>query len=109
MAASLSFYVDILGFKKADWGTENFSSVSRGNACLYLCRDGQGHPGTWIWLGIDGNIFELHKHLQSLGVTIKLPPTNFWWALEMHIQDPDGHVLRIGTEPDELKPFEPGF
>jgi hypothetical protein len=28
-----------------------------------------------------------------------LPPTNFPWALEMQVKDPDGNVLRIGSEP----------
>ena len=27
-------------------------------------------------------------------------PTNFEWALEMQVADPDGNVLRIGSEPD---------
>ena len=26
-------------------------------------------------------------------------------GLEMHIEDPDGHVLRLGTDPDESLPF----
>jgi hypothetical protein len=26
-------------------------------------------------------------------------------ALEMHVEDPDGHVLRFGTDPDYNKPF----
>jgi hypothetical protein len=28
-----------------------------------------------------------------------MPPTNFPWALEMHVEDPDGNVLRLGSEP----------
>jgi hypothetical protein len=36
--------------------------------------------------------------LQAKQVTILLPPTNFSWACEMRIRDPDGHVLRIGSE-----------
>src|SRR5689334_16454728 len=101
MARSLSFYVDILGFTIADWSDENFTSVSRDNKWIYLCRSGQGAPGTWIWIGFDGNIFDLYESLKSKGVSIKLPPTNFSWAYELHIEDPDGHVIRLGTEPDE--------
>lgn len=106
MSRSLAFYVDILGFINAEWRDENFTSVGRDNSGgLYLCKGGQGHPGTWIWIGIDGDIFSLHQQLISKGVTIKLPPTNFSWAYEMRVEDPDGHILRFGTEPNDKEPF----
>jgi catechol 2,3-dioxygenase-like lactoylglutathione lyase family enzyme len=105
MSRSLAFYVDILGFTNADWGDDNFTCVSRDKRSLYLCKGGQGSPGTWIWIGFDGDIFSLQQSLQSIGVAIKLPPTNYSWALEMHIEDPDGHVLRFGTEPNNELPF----
>ncbi len=105
MAKSLEFYVGILGFKNADWGDENFSSVNRDNTGLYLCKGGQGQPGSWIWIGFDGDILALHQKLISSGVTIKLPPTNFPYAYEMQILDPDGHVLRFGTDPSDDEPF----
>ena len=105
MSRSLAFYVDILGFKKAEWGNENFTSVGRDNSGIYLCKGGQGNPGTWIWIGFDGDIFSLHQQLISKGVTIKLPPINFSWAYEMRVEDPDGHILRFGTEPNDKEPF----
>lgn len=105
MARSLAFYVDILGFKKADWGNDDFTSINRDNTGLYLCKGGQGIPGTWIWMGFDGDIFELHHALKSKGVKIKLPPTNFYHAYELQVEDPDGHVLRFGTEPNKNEPF----
>lgn len=105
MAITLSFYVDILGFKNADWGDDNFTSINRDNTGLYLCRGGQGLPGTWVWIGFDGDIFSLHENLKEKGVIIKLPPTNFSWAYEMQIEDPNGHVLRFGTDPDNSEAF----
>lgn len=105
MALTLSFYVDILGFKNADWGDDNFTSINRDNTCLYLCRGGQGLPGTWVWIGFDGDIFSLHENLKEKGVIIKLPPTNFSWAYEMQIEYPNGHVLRFGTDPDNSEAF----
>lgn len=105
MAKSLGFYVDILGFKNAEWGDNNFTSVNRDNTGLYLCKGGQGLPGTWIWIGFDGDIFELHRKLKSKGVSIKLPPTNFPHAYEMQVLDPDGHILRFGTDPNDKEPF----
>jgi catechol 2,3-dioxygenase-like lactoylglutathione lyase family enzyme len=105
MNQSLAFYIDILGFKKADWGDENFTGINRDNTELYLCKNGQGFPGTWIMIGFEGDIFSLHQTLKSKGVKINLPPTNFYWAYEMRIEDPDGHILRFGTDPDEKTPF----
>lgn len=105
MAKSLEFYVDTLGFKKADWGDDNFTSINRDNSGIYLCKGGQGLPGTWIWIGFAGDILALNKQLTSKGVTIKLPPTNFSWAYEMQVQDPDGNILRFGTDPDDNQSF----
>lgn len=105
MAVSRIFYIDILGFREADWGDDNFTSIMRDSGAIYLCKGGQGNPGTWLWLGFDGDIFELHEQLKAKGVTIRQPPLNFSWALEMHVADPDGHVLRFGTEPNPNEPF----
>ena len=105
MNKSLSFYIDILGFKKADWGDDSFTSINKDNSGLYLCKGGQGVSGTWIWIGFDGDIFVLHEKLKSTGVTVKLPPTNFSWAYEMQVEDPDGHILRFGTDPNDKEPF----
>ena len=105
MNASRHFYKDILGFEEAVWGTDDFTSVNRDNAGIYLCKEGQGNPGTWLWVGFDGDIFQLHDQLKAKGVAIQQPPVNYSWALEMHIEDPDGHVLRFGTDPDYNKPF----
>jgi hypothetical protein len=53
MAASLKYYVDVLGFRNAHWGTELFTSVNRDGAGIYLCQGWQGAPGTWVWVGVE--------------------------------------------------------
>jgi catechol 2,3-dioxygenase-like lactoylglutathione lyase family enzyme len=105
MTVSRSFYKEMLGFNEAEWGNDNFTSISKDNSGIYLCKGEQGNPGTWIWVGFDGDIFKLHDELKAKGVRIKQPPLNFSWALEMHIEDPDGHVLRFGTDPNYNDPF----
>jgi len=99
MNTSRVFYKDILGFEEVEWGTDDFTSVNRENAGIYLCKEAQGNPGTWIWVGFDGDIFKLHDDLRAKGVKIRKAPTNYSWAMEMQIEDPDGHVLRFGTDP----------
>jgi catechol 2,3-dioxygenase-like lactoylglutathione lyase family enzyme len=98
MEASLRFYVGVLGFENARWGNEAFTSVRRDRAALYLCQGGQGRGGTWVWIGVE-DVEQLHEELKSRGVTVRLPPTNYPWALEMQIEDPDGNVLRLGSDP----------
>ena len=104
MTVSRHFYKDILGFDEADWGTDDFTSINRDESGIYLCKGGQGNPGTWVWIGFDGDIFKLHDELKERGVTIRQPPISHSWAMEMHIEDPDGHVLRFGTDPNYKEP-----
>jgi catechol 2,3-dioxygenase-like lactoylglutathione lyase family enzyme len=105
MAASRQFYMEKLGFREAEWGDDNFTSINRDNRGLYLCKGEQGNPGTWIWIGFDGDIFALYEELKTKGVKVKQPPTNHPWAIEMQIEDPDGHVLRFGTDPIDDQAF----
>jgi predicted enzyme related to lactoylglutathione lyase len=99
MQASLRFYVDLLGFQNVSWGTDDFTSVNRDRAGIYLCRGGQGAGRAWIWIGVE-DAAKLHEEYKARGVTIRQPPTNYPWALEMHVQDPDGNVIRFGSDPD---------
>jgi predicted enzyme related to lactoylglutathione lyase len=98
MQASLQFYVEVLGFSNAPWGTEDFTSVNRPEGGIYLCRRDQGRGGAWLWIGVD-DVETLHEQLKERGVAIRLEPTNYPWALEMHVEDPDGNVLRFGSDP----------
>ena len=101
MQAALRFYVDVLGFENADWGTEDFTSISRDRSAIYLCRGDQGRGGAWIWIGVE-DAQKLHEELKAQGVTIRDGPTNYPWALEFRVEDPDGNVIRFGSEPLDL-------
>jgi predicted enzyme related to lactoylglutathione lyase len=98
MEASLRFYVDLLGFRNAEWGNNDFTSVNNGRAGIYLCRGSQGRGGAWVWIGVE-DAAKLYESYKARGVPILLPPTNFPWALEIRVVDPDGNVLRLGSEP----------
>ena len=100
---SVDYYVQVLGFK-LDWSASGMVSVSRGGCSLMLCEGEQGQSGTWVWIGV-GDAEALFHEFRSSGATIRLPPTNYPWALEFHVEDPDGHVLRFGSEPDDGRPI----
>ncbi|HWY57656.1 MAG TPA: glyoxalase superfamily protein [Terriglobales bacterium] len=100
LAASIRFYVDVLGFK-VNWGGEEestFASVCRDGRSIMLSQGEQGHPGTWMWIGVE-DIEPLFAEYSAKGAKILEKPTNYPWAYEMKIEDPDGHVLRFGSEP----------
>jgi predicted enzyme related to lactoylglutathione lyase len=100
VSSSIRYYVDVLGFA-VDWGGEDASemaSVSRDGHAIMLCQGGQGQPGTWIWIGVE-DIEPLFERFQSQGAKVRQRPINHPWAYEMQIEDPDGHVLRFGSEP----------
>jgi len=97
LAVSLDYYVDALGFK-VDWQYPVFASISRGRCHIFLSEGDQGNPGSWVWIGV-GDAAALAEGLKSKGVPIRHPPTNYAWALEMQVEDPDGNVLRLGSEP----------
>jgi predicted enzyme related to lactoylglutathione lyase len=105
MVAAVKYYVDVLGFENASWGTEDFTSINRDRAGIYLCRGDQGPSGTWVWVGVEDAQL-LYEELRSKGAKIRHPPRNYPWALEFHVEDPDGNVLRLGSEPREDQPYD---
>jgi catechol 2,3-dioxygenase-like lactoylglutathione lyase family enzyme len=103
LAASLAFYLDVLGFR-IDWRGRQMASVSRDGKAIMLCQGEQGGPGTWVWIGVE-DVEPFYADLRARGdVKIVLEPTNYWWAFEFRIADPDGHVLRLGSDAKDDKP-----
>lgn len=100
---SAAYYVEHLGFH-VNFRTPGFISVARGKCCLFLCQGDQGHPGAWVWIdGVD--VDAVYAEYRASGAKIRHEPTNYPWALEMQVEDPDGNVLRIGSEPRAGEPI----
>jgi catechol 2,3-dioxygenase-like lactoylglutathione lyase family enzyme len=100
--ASLAYYVDVLGFR-LNWNAGGIASVTRDRCCVFLCEGDQTAATTWVWLGCD-DVDATHQELRAKGAIVRHPPTNYFWAFEMQIADPDGNVLRIGSDPKEGEP-----
>ena len=49
MGRAVDFYVDKLGFQNAPWGSDEFTSVTRDRAGIYLSKNSQGLGGAWAW------------------------------------------------------------
>lgn len=108
VAASLEYYTQALGFS-LDWKVPEdrapfFASVSRGRCGLFLSEGDQGHAGAWVWIdGVD--VEKVFEEFKASGAKIRNPPTNYEWALEMQVEDLDGNVLRIGSDPKKDEPI----
>lgn len=100
LEASLAYYTEVLGFEPADWNTGDFTSVGIGGCGMYLAEQAQGQTGAWVWIGVE-NVRPIYDLYVRRGARIRLPPTKFPHALEMQVEDPDGNVLRFGSDPDD--------
>ena len=97
LEASLAYYTRVLGFT-IDWRDRLFAQVTRGHAPLMLSQGDQGHAGTWVYVGVS-DADALLAEIQPRGAIIRHPPANYpWGARELHVSDPDGHVLRFGSD-----------
>lgn len=106
LAASIRYYVEALGFKLNWEGPGLFASVSRDRCSIFLCERDQGHPGAWTWIGVK-DTDSLAVEYRVKGARIRHAPTNYPWAYEMQVEDPDGNVLRCGSDSKKGQPFGP--
>jgi predicted enzyme related to lactoylglutathione lyase len=101
MARTVDHYVNVLGFNLADWSDEDFGSVTSGECVILLSHGSQGCPGTWVYISVE-DVDVLFEELKQTSADIVQDPTEKPWALEMCVQDPDGHILRFGSEPRDF-------
>jgi catechol 2,3-dioxygenase-like lactoylglutathione lyase family enzyme len=103
VSAAIEYYTGALGFRH-DWGTDGFASVSRDKATIFLCEGDQGHRGTWVWIGVN-DAAALEGEFRARGGKIRHACTNYPWALEMQVEDPDGNILRFGSDSIAGQPY----
>ncbi len=106
LARSIRFYTQTLGFQ-LDWGGaagDTICSVSRDGCRIMLAQDFGAALPAWVWIGLENAL--LFDEFAKRGATVKQPPRNFSWAYEMKLEDPDGNILWLGTEPRSDLPLE---
>ena len=102
--ASIAYYVNALGFKLRWRAGADFACVGREECAIFLTDDNQSQSRMWIWIGVP-DVRGLHRQYETSGAKIRNPPNNFEWAVEMQVEDLDGNVLRLGSDPEEDKPL----
>ena len=101
--AELEYYSTKLGFSLI-WRSSIFANVTRGNCQIFLAQGDQGGGRARAWIGVP-DVEAIHREFADKGAIIRNPPTNYEWALEMQIEDLDGNVLRIGSDPNPERPI----
>ena len=99
LGRSIEFYTDVLGFV-LDWGGgdgETICSVSRDAHPIMLSEQAEMPSPSCVWIGLESD--RLFSEYIAKGMTVLQHPENHPWAYDMKIQDPDGNVLWLGTEP----------
>jgi predicted enzyme related to lactoylglutathione lyase len=102
LEATKRYYIDVLGFA-LDWEAPSMISVSRDGCSIMICHGHQGQRGVWLWVGVE-DADALYAEFAAKGALIRDPPQNFAWAYEFQVEDPNGHVLRFGSEPQPGAP-----
>jgi catechol 2,3-dioxygenase-like lactoylglutathione lyase family enzyme len=96
---SLKYYTEILGFDHSwEWGEPtDFGGVAKDDVEIFFCLENQGNPGTWLAIIVE-NVDEYYEEIKEKGAKILGPPISQEWNMhEMYVEDPDGHILRIGN------------
>jgi catechol 2,3-dioxygenase-like lactoylglutathione lyase family enzyme len=102
--ASIAYYLDALGFELRWRAGDAFACVARDKCSIFLTDDNQSQSRMWVWIGVQ-DVRTLYSLYETSGAKIRNPPNNFEWAVEMQIEDLDGNVLRIGSDPEKGKPL----
>jgi predicted enzyme related to lactoylglutathione lyase len=95
---AMAYYTEKLLFKRLwDWGDPpDFGGVGLGKVEIFLCQGGQGQPGTWLSIFLE-DVDDYHQRIAKLGAEVIQPPMDCPWGVrEMHVRDPNQHVIRFG-------------
>jgi len=102
---AVAYYTEVLGYRNADWAMVDFTCVSRGGVMIYLTTAPQGRPGAWAYVGIS-DVSVYLEEIEPKGARIRSRVRNYPWAAELVVEDPDGNVLRFGSDPIDSLPFD---
>ena len=95
---AMQYYTRKLLFHKLwDWGKPpTFGAVRLGKVEIFFCLGGQGCPGTWLSIFLD-DVDSYCGQIRRRGAKVIYGPKDEPWGVrEIHVRDPNGHVIRFG-------------
>ncbi|MEX2139047.1 MAG: glyoxalase superfamily protein [Pirellulales bacterium] len=96
--AAKKYYVEKLLFNLAwEWDAPpTFGCVSLDKVEIFLSQGGQGKPGTWLCIFLD-DVDGYYDRIKRLGAEVIYGPKDEPWGMrEIHVREPNGHVIRFG-------------
>jgi catechol 2,3-dioxygenase-like lactoylglutathione lyase family enzyme len=97
-AVSKQYYTEKLLFELAwEWDSPpTFGCVRLGKAEIFFSQGGQGAPGMWLCVFLD-DVDSYYERIKALGAEVIHGPRDEPWGMrEMHVRDPNDHVIRFG-------------
>jgi len=97
LGARRRYYRQTLGFS-LDWDADPMISVlatANRSCCAKANRASQASGSE----SASRTLMCCSPNFRQTARTSESAPQNFDWAYEFQVEDPDGHVLRIGSEP----------
>ena len=78
------------------WGKPpSFGCVGLGNVEIFFCLKAQGHPGTWMSIFMD-DVDDYFERIGKTGADVICGPKDYpWGCREIHVRDPNRHVIRF--------------
>jgi catechol 2,3-dioxygenase-like lactoylglutathione lyase family enzyme len=104
LAASIQFYVEVLGFELYV-ETPTLGIVECDGHQIHLRQGGRDSAAARVWIGVE-DVAVLYEQYRERSVKITQEPTNYSWAYQMVVEDLDGNLLVIGSGPLEGEPFQ---
>lgn len=94
----MKYYSEKLLFARLwQWGEPpDFAAVRLGKVEIFFCVGAQGQPGTWLCIVLD-DVDDYCERIKRLGAEVIYGPADEPWGLrEIHVRDPNQHVIRFG-------------
>jgi catechol 2,3-dioxygenase-like lactoylglutathione lyase family enzyme/transposase len=104
--AARTYYVEKLLFDVAwEWDSPpTFGCIRLDKVEIFLSQGGQGKPGTWLCIFLD-DVDRYYERIKRLGAEVIHGPEDKPWGMrEIHVRDPNGHVIRFGHGLPARKP-----
>lgn len=79
------------------WGKPpTFGCVKLDKVEIFFCEGGQGRPGTWMSIFLN-DVDGYYERIKKLGAEVIYGPQDEPWGIrEIHVRDPNQHVIRFG-------------
>jgi len=97
-AEAMSYYTEKMLFEKLwEWGEPpEFGAVRLGKVEIFFSLRGQGQPGTWLTILME-DVDDYCEKIKKLGADVIFGPADEPWGMrEIHVRDPNQHVIRFG-------------